>query len=112
MKNTDSEIRLSVLGSADGGDIQLEGVSNADRDYLSRAGEELKEQIRENRCVISEKNFVYSRDDVVVTRPMTKKEMISRAAVDYIVSLTDDEAVKLHQNLAAINGVSTMHWLA
>lgn len=112
MKDTDSEIRLSVSGSVDGGDVQLEGVSDADRDYLSRAGDELKEQIREKRCVISEKNFVYSRDDVVVTRPMTKKEMISRAAVDYIVSLTDDEAVKLHQNLAAINGVSTMHWLA
>lgn len=112
MKNTDSEIRLSISGSAYGGDAHLEGMSDADRDYLSRAGDELKEKIREKKCVISDKGFVYSRDDVVVTRPMTKKEMISRAAVDYIVSLTDDEAVKLHQNLAAINGVSTMHWLA
>lgn len=47
-----------------------------------------------------------------MTRAMTQDEKISRAAVDYIVSLTDDEAVKLHQNLGAINGVAAMLWLA
>lgn len=43
--------------------------------------------------------------------PMSRDERISRAVVDYIASLTDDEAITLHHNLGAYGSVVPVSWL-
>ena len=44
-------------------------------------------------------------------RKMSQDERISRAVVDYIASLTDDEAIILHNNLGSYGSVSPVAWL-